>query len=89
MSVFVIEFNVQCVVLDVCEVMFVDFGFGWVFIDYMVMICFIEGCGWYDLKIIVCGFILMDFVIVVFYYVQEIFEGMKVYCYFDGLIVLF
>lgn len=84
---------VLCVVnlvIDVqCELMLWVLGFGKYYIDYMVLIDYVEGCGWYNVWVIFYGLIELDFLVIVLYYVQEVFEGFKVYCWVDGFIVLF
>lgn len=55
----------------------------------MVEVCWDKDVGWYNVNVCVYGLLQLDLVVVVLYYGQEIFEGIKVYCYVDGLIWIF
>ncbi|WP_036320578.1 branched-chain amino acid aminotransferase [Microbacterium indicum] len=66
-----------------------DPGFGTVFTDHMVDICWSDRGGWHRPRVQAYGPIAMDPAAAVLHYAQEIFEGMKAYRHADGAIYTF
>ena len=71
------------------EQLLVDPGFGTVFTDHMVDICWSERGGWHRPRVQPYGPISLDPAAAVLHYAQEIFEGMKAYRHQDGGIYTF
>jgi len=67
----------------------VDPGFGTVFTDHMVDVCWSERGGWHNARVRPYGPIQLDPAAAVLHYAQEIFEGMKAYRHEDGGIYTF
>ena len=63
-----------------------DPGFGKVFTDHMVDICWSEKGGWHRPRVQPYGPISLDPAAAVLHYAQEIFEGLKAYRHADGSI---
>jgi branched-chain amino acid aminotransferase len=63
-----------------------DPGFGKVFTDHMVDICWSEKGGWHRPRVQPYGPISLDPAAAVLHYAQEIFEGLKAYRHKDGSI---
>ncbi len=63
-----------------------DPGFGKVFTDHMVDICWSEKGGWHRPRVQAYGPIALDPAAAVLHYAQEIFEGLKAYRHQDGSI---
>jgi branched-chain amino acid aminotransferase len=63
-----------------------DPGFGKVFTDHMVDICWSEKGGWHRPRVQAYGPISLDPAAAVLHYAQEIFEGLKAYRHKDGSI---
>jgi branched-chain amino acid aminotransferase len=63
-----------------------DPGFGKVFTDHMVDICWSEKGGWHRPRVQPYGPIALDPAAAVLHYAQEIFEGLKAYRHADGSI---
>jgi branched-chain amino acid aminotransferase len=61
-----------------------DPGFGKVFTDHMVDICWSEKGGWHRPRVQPYGPISLDPAAAVLHYAQEIFEGLKAYRHADG-----
>ncbi|MCU1415987.1 MAG: branched-chain amino acid aminotransferase [Schumannella sp.] len=61
-----------------------DPGFGKVFTDHMVDICWSEKGGWHRPRVQAYGPISLDPAAAVLHYAQEIFEGLKAYRHADG-----
>src|SRR3954468_17749723 len=66
-----------------------DPGFGRVFTDHMVTICWKQDRGWHDAQVRAREPISLDPAAAVLHYGQEIFEGLKAYKLSDGNIALF
>ncbi len=66
-----------------------DPGFGVVFTDHMVDLCWSEKGGWHRPRVRPYGPIPMDPASAVLHYGQEIFEGLKAYRHSDGSIWTF
>lgn len=66
-----------------------DPGFGTVFTDHMVDICWSEKGGWHRPRVQPYGPISLDPAAAVLHYAQEVFEGMKAYRHADGGIYTF
>src|SRR3954464_4346121 len=66
-----------------------DPGFGKVFTDHMVDICWSEKGGWHDAQVHAYGPLALDPAAAVLHYGQEIFEGLKAYRHADGSIWTF
>ena len=66
-----------------------DPGFGTVFTDHMVDLCWSEKGGWHRPLVEPYGPISLDPAAAVLHYAQEIFEGMKAYRHADGSIWTF
>ncbi|HLT68067.1 MAG TPA: branched-chain amino acid aminotransferase [Microbacterium sp.] len=64
-------------------------GFGSVFTDHMVDLCWSEKGGWHRPRVEPYGPISLDPAAAVLHYAQEIFEGMKAYRHADGSIHTF
>ena len=64
-------------------------GFGTVFTDHMVDLCWSEKGGWHRPRVEPYGPISLDPAAAVLHYAQEIFEGMKAYRHADGSIYTF
>ncbi len=64
-------------------------GFGRIFTDYMLVVEYEEGKGWYDPKIMPYGPIELSPAAMVLHYAQEVFEGLKAYRTADDHIQLF
>ncbi len=64
-------------------------GFGKLFTDRMLVAEWRAGQGWIDARIEPYAPFLLDPACMVFHYAQEIFEGLKAYCWEDGSIALF
>ena len=67
----------------------VDPGFGKVFTDNMVDICWSERGGWHRPRVQAYGPISLDPAAAVLHYAQEVFEGLKAYRHADGSIWTF
>jgi branched-chain amino acid aminotransferase len=63
-----------------------DPGFGKVFTDHMVDICWSEKGGWHRPRVQAYGPISLDPAAAVLHYAQEVFEGLKAYRHADGSI---
>ena len=66
-----------------------DPGFGKVFTDHMVDICWSEKGGWHRPRVRAYGPIELDPAAAVLHYAQEVFEGLKAYRHADGSIHTF
>lgn len=66
-----------------------NLGFGKYFTDYMFVMDYEEGKGWFDPRIVPYGPLSLDPACMVLHYGQAIFEGMKAYRAKDGRILLF
>lgn len=66
-----------------------DPGFGKVFTDHMVDICWSEKGGWHRPRVQPYGPIALDPAAAVLHYAQEVFEGLKAYRHADGSIWTF
>jgi branched-chain amino acid aminotransferase len=66
-----------------------DPGFGKVFTDHMVDICWSEKGGWHRPRVQAYGPITLDPAAAVLHYAQEVFEGLKAYRHGDGSIWTF
>lgn len=66
-----------------------DPGFGQVFTDHMVDICWSEKGGWHRPRVQPYGPIALDPAAAVLHYGQEIFEGIKAYRHADGSVHTF
>ncbi len=64
-------------------------GFGEVFTDHMVTLCWTQERGWHDGVIQPYGPLMLEPATAVFHYAQEIFEGLKAYRQGGGPIVAF
>jgi branched-chain amino acid aminotransferase len=64
-------------------------GFGKIFTDHMVDICWSEKGGWHRPRVQPYGPIAMDPAAAVLHYAQEVFEGLKAYRHADGSIWTF
>jgi branched-chain amino acid aminotransferase len=64
-------------------------GFGQVFTDHMVTICWSDERRWHDARLRPYGPLTMDPASQVFHYGQEIFEGLKAYRQASGPVVAF
>jgi branched-chain amino acid aminotransferase len=64
-------------------------GFGKIFTDHMVDICWSEKGGWHRPRVQPYGPISLDPAAAVLHYAQEIFEGLKAYRHADGSIWTF
>lgn len=64
-------------------------GFGKHFTDYMFVMDYDKGQGWYDARIVPFGPISMNPASMVLHYAQETFEGLKAYRAPDDRILLF
>ncbi|CAN5213650.1 branched-chain amino acid aminotransferase [soil metagenome] len=64
----------------------VDPGFGKVFTDHMVDICWSYKGGWHRPRVQAYGPIALDPAAAVLHYAQEVFEGLKAYRHADGSI---
>lgn len=64
-------------------------GFGKLFTDYMFVMDYEEGKGWFDPRIEPYAPISLDPSAMIFHYGQGIFEGLKAYKAADGRILLF
>jgi branched-chain amino acid aminotransferase len=67
----------------------VEPGFGKVFTDHMVDICWSERGGWHRPRVQPYGPITLDPAAAVLHYAQEVFEGLKAYRHPDGSIWTF
>jgi branched-chain amino acid aminotransferase len=66
-----------------------NLNFGDIFTDYMFLMDFEEGKGWFDPRIVPYGNFSIDPAAMSIHYGQEIFEGLKAYRGKDGAIYLF
>ena len=66
-----------------------ELGFGTFFSDYMFVMDYEEGRGWYDARIVPFGNISLHPASTVLHYGAEIFEGLKAYRAADGSVRLF
>ena len=66
-----------------------ELGFGTFFSDYMFVMDYEEGRGWYDARIVPFGNISLHPASTVLHYGAEIFEGLKAYRAEDGSVRLF
>jgi len=66
-----------------------DPGFGQIFTDHMVDICWSEKGGWHRPRVHAYGPIALDPAAAVLHYAQEVFEGLKAYRHADGSIWTF
>ena len=66
-----------------------ELGFGKYFTDYMFVLDYEEGKGFYDARIVPYGDLVVDPAMMVLHYAQETFEGMKAYRTKDDKILLF
>lgn len=64
-------------------------GFGHIFTDYMFVMDYEKGKGWYDPRIVPYGPMSLDPSCMVFHYGQAVFEGLKAYRQPDGSVRLF
>ena len=64
-------------------------GFGSVFTDHMVNLCWSEKGGWHRPRVEPYGPISLDPAAAVLHYAQEVFEGLKAYRHADGGIYTF
>ncbi|MGI6877931.1 branched-chain amino acid aminotransferase [Microbacterium sp. gxy059] len=64
-------------------------GFGTIFTDHMVDICWSEKGGWHRPRVQPYGPISLDPAAAVLHYAQEVFEGLKAYRHADGGIYTF
>ncbi|MGO1838094.1 MAG: branched-chain amino acid aminotransferase [Candidatus Microbacterium stercoravium] len=71
------------------EQLLADPGFGSVFTDHMVDVCWSEKGGWHRPRVQPYGPISLDPAAAVLHYAQEVFEGMKAYRHADGSIHTF
>ncbi|MGM7666025.1 branched-chain amino acid aminotransferase [Microbacterium sp. A93] len=71
------------------EEIFKDPGFGTVFTDHMVDVCWSARGGWHRPRVQPYGPISLDPAAAVLHYGQEIFEGIKAYRHADGSIYTF
>jgi len=71
------------------DALLVDPGFGKVFTDHMVDICWSEKGGWHRPRVQPYGPISLDPAAAVLHYAQEVFEGLKAYRHSDGSIWTF
>ncbi|WP_105565357.1 branched-chain amino acid aminotransferase [Microbacterium halophytorum] len=71
------------------EELLVDPGFGTVFTDHMVDVCWSERGGWHNARVRPYGPITLDPAAAVLHYAQEVFEGMKAYRHAGGGIYTF
>src|SRR5690606_21286063 len=71
------------------ERLIADPGFGTLFTDHMFTMSYHADRGWHDARITPFAPITMSPSAAVLHYAQEIFEGLKAYCYPDGGIGLF
>jgi len=71
------------------EQLLADPGFGSVFTDHMVDVCWSEKGGWHRPRVQPYGPIALDPAAAVLHYAQEVFEGMKAYRHADGSIHTF
>ncbi|NHI17246.1 branched-chain amino acid aminotransferase [Microbacterium excoecariae] len=74
---------------DEREALLQDPGFGTVFTDHMVDVCWSERGGWHRPRVQAYGPISLDPAAAVLHYAQEVFEGMKAYRHADGGIYTF
>jgi branched-chain amino acid aminotransferase len=86
---FEIRPNPRPIAADARETLLVNPGFGRVFTDYMAVMNYTEGRGWYDGRIEARAPFQMDPASAVLHYAQEIFEGLKAYRAPDGGALLF
>ncbi len=66
-----------------------ELGFGKIFTDHMVDICWSERGGWHRPRVQPYGPISLDPAAAVLHYAQEVFEGLKAYRHADGSIWTF
>ena len=66
-----------------------NLGFGKYFTDYMFVMDYKEGIGWYDFRIEPYDKIIMEPASMIFHYGQSTFEGLKAYYGIDGNVRLF
>ncbi|MBW4032003.1 MAG: branched-chain amino acid aminotransferase [Acidobacteria bacterium] len=66
-----------------------ELGFGKIFTDHMVDICWSERGGWHRPRVQPYGPIALDPAAAVLHYAQEVFEGLKAYRHADGSIWTF
>ena len=71
------------------EQLLADPGFGTVFTDHMVDVCWSEKGGWHRPRVQPYGPIALDPAAAVLHYAQEVFEGMKAYRHADGSVHTF
>jgi len=71
------------------EQLLADPGFGSVFTDHMVDVCWSEKGGWHRPRVQPYGPIALDPAAAVLHYAQEVFEGMKAYRHADGSVHTF
>jgi branched-chain amino acid aminotransferase len=71
------------------DALLVEPGFGKVFTDHMVDICWSEKGGWHRPRVQAYGPIALDPAAAVLHYAQEVFEGLKAYRHADGSIYTF
>src|ERR1700689_1636945 len=64
-------------------------GFGQVFTDHMITLCWTAERGWHDGKLEPYGPFALDPATSVFHYGQELFEGLKAYRQDSGSVVMF
>lgn len=64
-------------------------GFGHIFTDYMFVMDYEKGKGWYDPRIVPYGPMELEPSCMVFHYGQAVFEGLKAYRQPDGSVRLF
>ena len=66
-----------------------NLSFGRYYTDHMFVADYMEGSGWFDLRLIPYAPLSLDPAAMVFHYAMEVFEGMKAYAAKDGRILLF
>ncbi|MGO1768907.1 MAG: branched-chain amino acid aminotransferase [Microbacterium sp.] len=86
---FLVQKNLQAKSAQQRDELLVDPGFGTVFTDHMVDLCWSEKGGWHNARVRPYGPIQLDPAAAVLHYAQEIFEGMKAYRHADGGIYTF
>jgi branched-chain amino acid aminotransferase len=88
-SRFTLTPNSRAVAADARATLLEDPGFGRIFTDHMVTICYTEGRGWHSHAIGPRAAFQLDPACAVLHYAQEIFEGMKAYRLENGNIAMF
>lgn len=86
---FAVTRNAQAVSAERRTEMLQDPGFGVIFTDHMVDLCWSTGGGWHRPRVQPYGPITLDPAAAVLHYGQEIFEGIKAYRHADGSIHTF